>query len=159
MEEPTSPAAIRRPSLARVPQKPRRLPARFVLYAGFGGLLAFILAAAFGTLVLFDRVRTDDTQTRRRPSSNGWARSNRSERRSISPAPTCATFCCRPTPAARRRSAPVSPASERDRGRCSIVMRTPSIPRSAMPSRRCGTRSTPTGASAGHVRLDAAGAR
>jgi len=36
-----------------------------VLYAGFGGLLIFILAAAAGTLLLLDRVRSDDTRTRR----------------------------------------------------------------------------------------------
>jgi signal transduction histidine kinase len=35
-----------------------------VLLAGFGGLLLFILAAAIGTLVLLDRVRTGDTRTR-----------------------------------------------------------------------------------------------
>jgi signal transduction histidine kinase len=35
-----------------------------VLYAGFGGLLIFILAAATGTLYLLDRVRTEDTRTR-----------------------------------------------------------------------------------------------
>jgi signal transduction histidine kinase len=35
-----------------------------VLCAGFGGLLIFILAAAAGTLVLLDRVRSDDTRTR-----------------------------------------------------------------------------------------------
>ena len=35
-----------------------------VLLAGFGGLLLFILAAAIGTLVLLDRVRTEDTRTR-----------------------------------------------------------------------------------------------
>jgi signal transduction histidine kinase len=44
--------------------KPRALSPRIVLYAGFGGLLAFILAAAAGTLVLLDRVRTDDDKTR-----------------------------------------------------------------------------------------------
>lgn len=36
-----------------------------MLCAGFGGLLIFILAAALGTLVLLDRVRSDDTRTRR----------------------------------------------------------------------------------------------
>jgi signal transduction histidine kinase len=40
------------------------MPPRFVLYAGFGGLLIFILAAAAGTLLLLDRVRTEDTRTR-----------------------------------------------------------------------------------------------
>jgi signal transduction histidine kinase len=34
------------------------------LYAGFGGLLIFILAAAVGTLVLLDRVRTEDKRAR-----------------------------------------------------------------------------------------------
>ncbi|MGD1068750.1 MAG: histidine kinase [Bryobacteraceae bacterium] len=42
----------------------RKLRPLFVLLAGFGGLLLFILAAAVGTLILFDRVRTDDTRTR-----------------------------------------------------------------------------------------------
>ncbi len=35
-----------------------------MLFAGFGGLLGFILAAAVGTLILLDRVRSDDTRTR-----------------------------------------------------------------------------------------------
>jgi signal transduction histidine kinase len=35
-----------------------------VLPVGFGGLILFILAAAIGTLVLLDRVRTDDTRIR-----------------------------------------------------------------------------------------------
>src|SRR5579863_9544031 len=35
-----------------------------VLSVGFGGLILFILAAAIGTLVLLDRVRTDDTRIR-----------------------------------------------------------------------------------------------
>jgi signal transduction histidine kinase len=36
-----------------------------VLCAGFGGLLVFILAAAAGSMVLLDRVRTDDDRTRK----------------------------------------------------------------------------------------------
>ena len=35
-----------------------------MLSVGFGGLILFILAAAIGTLVLLDRVRTDDTRIR-----------------------------------------------------------------------------------------------
>jgi signal transduction histidine kinase len=35
-----------------------------VLSVGFGGLILFILAAAIGTLVLLERVRTDDTRIR-----------------------------------------------------------------------------------------------
>jgi len=35
-----------------------------VLSVGFGGLILFILAAAIGTLVLMERVRTDDTRIR-----------------------------------------------------------------------------------------------
>jgi signal transduction histidine kinase len=42
----------------------RRLRPVQVLSAGFGGLILFILAAAIGTLVLLDRVRTDDTRIR-----------------------------------------------------------------------------------------------
>jgi signal transduction histidine kinase len=45
--------------------KPRKLRPQVVLIAGFGGLLAFILAAAIGTLVMLDRVRTDDTRIRK----------------------------------------------------------------------------------------------
>jgi signal transduction histidine kinase len=44
--------------------KSRRLRPRIVLYSGFGGLLAFLLAAALGTLVMLDRVRSDDTRFR-----------------------------------------------------------------------------------------------
>jgi signal transduction histidine kinase len=42
----------------------RRLRPALVLSVGFGGLILFILAAAIGTLVLLDRVRTDDTRIR-----------------------------------------------------------------------------------------------
>jgi signal transduction histidine kinase len=42
----------------------RKLRPLSVLLAGFGGLLLFILAAAIGTLILLDRVRTGDTRTR-----------------------------------------------------------------------------------------------
>ncbi len=48
-----------------MPQQTRRLPARLVLYIGFGGLLIFILGAALGTLVLLERVRTEDTRIRK----------------------------------------------------------------------------------------------
>ncbi len=41
-----------------------KLRPALVLSVGFGGLLAFILASAVGTLVLLDRVRTDDTRIR-----------------------------------------------------------------------------------------------
>jgi signal transduction histidine kinase len=41
-----------------------RLRPLLVLSVGFGGLLLFILAAAIGTLIQLDRVRTDDSQTR-----------------------------------------------------------------------------------------------
>ena len=44
--------------------RPRRVRSLFVLCAGFGGLLAFIVAAAVGTLVKLDRVRSDDTRIR-----------------------------------------------------------------------------------------------
>jgi signal transduction histidine kinase len=43
--------------------KPALRPA-IVLSVGFGGLLFFILAAAIGTLVLLNRVRTEDTRIR-----------------------------------------------------------------------------------------------
>ena len=43
---------------------PRRLRPLLVLTVGFGGLLAFILAAAIGTVVQLDRVRADDTRIR-----------------------------------------------------------------------------------------------
>jgi len=46
------------------PFLPRRLRPALVLSVGFGGLILFILAAAIGTLVLLDRVRTDDTRIR-----------------------------------------------------------------------------------------------
>src|SRR5580700_1230075 len=46
------------------PFLPRRLRPALVLSIGFGGLILFILAAAIGTLVLLDRVRTDDTRIR-----------------------------------------------------------------------------------------------
>ena len=42
----------------------RKLRPALVLSVGFGGLILFILAAAIGTLVLLDRVRTDDTRIR-----------------------------------------------------------------------------------------------
>lgn len=42
----------------------RNLRPPLVLLAGFGGLLAFILAAAIGTLVMLDRVRNDDKRMR-----------------------------------------------------------------------------------------------
>jgi signal transduction histidine kinase len=42
----------------------RRLRPALVLSVGFGGLILFILAAAIGTMVLLDRVRTDDTRIR-----------------------------------------------------------------------------------------------
>lgn len=41
-----------------------KLRPALVLTVGFGGLLAFIIAAAIGTLVLLDRVRADDTRVR-----------------------------------------------------------------------------------------------
>ena len=44
--------------------KQRRLRRQIVLYSGFGGLLAFILAAALGTFVMLDRVRVDDKRFR-----------------------------------------------------------------------------------------------
>src|SRR5579863_3569908 len=46
------------------PFSERRLRPALVLSVGFGGLILFILAAAIGTLVLLDRVRTDDTRIR-----------------------------------------------------------------------------------------------
>src|ERR1700733_5524129 len=46
------------------PFLPRRLRPALVLSVGFGGLILFIVAAAIGTLVLLDRVRTDDTRIR-----------------------------------------------------------------------------------------------
>lgn len=46
------------------PFLPKRLRPALVLSVGFGGLILFILAAAIGTLVLLDRVRTDDTRIR-----------------------------------------------------------------------------------------------
>lgn len=42
----------------------RKLRPQWVLLAGFGGLLAFLLAAAIGTLILLDRVRDDDRRMR-----------------------------------------------------------------------------------------------
>lgn len=42
----------------------RKLSPPLVLLAGFGGLLAFLLAAAMGTLILLDRVRDDDKRLR-----------------------------------------------------------------------------------------------
>jgi signal transduction histidine kinase len=42
----------------------RKLRPALVLSVGFGGLILFILAAAIGTLVLLERVRTDDTRIR-----------------------------------------------------------------------------------------------
>jgi signal transduction histidine kinase len=47
-----------------LPFLPRKLRPALVLSVGFGGLILFILAAAIGTLVLLDRVRTDDTRIR-----------------------------------------------------------------------------------------------
>lgn len=44
--------------------EPRRLRPLLVLTVGFGGLIAFIIAAAIGTVVQLDRVRTDDTRIR-----------------------------------------------------------------------------------------------
>jgi signal transduction histidine kinase len=41
-----------------------RLRPALVLSVGFGGLILFILGAAIGTLVLLERVRTDDTRIR-----------------------------------------------------------------------------------------------
>jgi signal transduction histidine kinase len=46
------------------PFLPRRLRPALVLSVGFGGLILFILAAAIGTLVLLNRVRSDDTRIR-----------------------------------------------------------------------------------------------
>jgi signal transduction histidine kinase len=43
---------------------PRRLRPLLVLTVGFGGLIAFILAAAIGAVVQLDRVRADDTRIR-----------------------------------------------------------------------------------------------
>ncbi|MBS1853732.1 MAG: ATP-binding protein [Acidobacteria bacterium] len=43
----------------------RRKPSWLVLSLGFGGLLVCILAAAVGTLVTFERVRTSEVQARR----------------------------------------------------------------------------------------------
>src|ERR1700733_5931540 len=43
---------------------PSKLRPALVLSVGFGGLILFILAAAIGTLVLLDRVRSDDTRIR-----------------------------------------------------------------------------------------------
>jgi signal transduction histidine kinase len=40
------------------------LPPALVLSVGFGGLILFILAASIGTIVLLDRVRTDDNRIR-----------------------------------------------------------------------------------------------
>jgi signal transduction histidine kinase len=42
----------------------RRLRPALVLSVGFGGLILFILAAAVGTIVQLERVRTDDTRIR-----------------------------------------------------------------------------------------------
>lgn len=42
----------------------RKLRPALVLSVGFGGLILFILSAAIGTLVLLDRVRTDDNRIR-----------------------------------------------------------------------------------------------
>ena len=42
----------------------RKLRPPLLLLAGFGGLLAFLLAAAIGTLVMLDRVRNDDKRLR-----------------------------------------------------------------------------------------------
>jgi signal transduction histidine kinase len=42
----------------------KKLRPALVLSVGFGGLIAFILAAALGTLVQLDRVRADDTRIR-----------------------------------------------------------------------------------------------
>lgn len=44
---------------------PRRKGRRLVLWLGFGGLLICIVAAATGTLLSLDRVRKDETATRR----------------------------------------------------------------------------------------------
>src|SRR5580692_9942838 len=46
------------------PFPPTKLRPALVLSIGFGGLIAFILAAGIGTLVLLERVRTDDTRIR-----------------------------------------------------------------------------------------------
>src|ERR1700733_6443407 len=43
---------------------PSKLRPALVLSVGFGGLILFILAAAIGTLLLLERVRTDDTRIR-----------------------------------------------------------------------------------------------
>ncbi|MES1257220.1 MAG: sensor histidine kinase [Acidobacteriota bacterium] len=48
--------------LLSIPSRKLRPP--LVLLAGFGGLLAFILAAAIGTLVMLERVRGDDKRLR-----------------------------------------------------------------------------------------------
>jgi signal transduction histidine kinase len=48
--------------LLSIPSRKLRPP--LVLLAGFGGLLAFILAAAIGTLVMLDHVRSDDKRLR-----------------------------------------------------------------------------------------------
>jgi signal transduction histidine kinase len=42
----------------------KKLRPALVLSVGFGGLIAFIIAAAVGTMVLLDRVRSDDTRIR-----------------------------------------------------------------------------------------------
>ena len=44
--------------------KRRLLRPQLVLYSGFGGLLAFLLAAALGTVLMLDRVRADDNRFR-----------------------------------------------------------------------------------------------
>jgi signal transduction histidine kinase len=46
------------------PGRRRLLRPQLVLYSGFGGLLAFLLAAALGTFLMLDRVRTDDNRFR-----------------------------------------------------------------------------------------------
>jgi signal transduction histidine kinase len=49
---------------AHGPQAPRRKPPWLVLSLGFGGLLAFIFAAAVGTLLVLSHVRTQETAMR-----------------------------------------------------------------------------------------------
>lgn len=51
--------------LARPTAAARRRAPRLVLWLGFGGLLVCIVAAAAGTLIGVDRVRKDETRTRR----------------------------------------------------------------------------------------------
>jgi len=53
-----------RSDISEVVPSPPRLRPLLVLTVGFGGLIAFILAAAIGTVVQLDRVRTDDTRIR-----------------------------------------------------------------------------------------------